>query len=77
MKCLFLRMRNPPSITFDEMITKVFAININSKEGKDLLSRTKSTFGDFRNKYNDAVEKFIKDYKEQRYSSYFFIFLLI
>ena len=70
-------MRNPPSITFDEMITKVFAINVNSEQGKNLLTRTKNTFGDFRNKYNDAVEKFIKDYKKKRYSSYFFIFLLI
>ncbi len=47
MKCLFLRVRNPPSITFDELVTKVFAINVNSGQGKNLLSRTKSIFGDF------------------------------
>ena len=77
MKCLFLRVRNPPSITIDEMVTKVFAINVNSEQGKSLLSRTKSIFGDFRNKYNNAVVNFVKDYKKTRYFSYFFMFLLI
>ena len=52
----------------------MFAINVNSGQGKNLLSCTKSMFGDFWNKYNDAVEKFIKDYKTLRYSSYFLYF---
>src|SRR3990170_349638 len=47
------------------------------EQGKSLLSRTKSIFGDFRNKYNNAVVNFVKDYKKTRYFSYFFMFLLI
>jgi len=73
-KCLFLRVRNTPSVAIDEMITKVFAINVNSEQGKRLFSDARNSFGDYRNKYNNSIETYVKSYKELRYSSYFLYF---
>jgi predicted translin family RNA/ssDNA-binding protein len=46
-------------------------IEIYSDEAKKLIKKTKNTFSDFRNKYNDNIVKLINEYKEARY---FFIF---
>ena len=76
-KCLFLRTRNPPSTVFDELIKKACMVNINSEQGTNLLARTKGTFGDYRNKYNNAIVKFVNDYKELRYFLHFFFYIFI
>ena len=52
-------------------------VNINSEQETNLLARTKGTFGDYRNKYNNAIVKFVNDYKELRYSLHFFFYIFI
>ncbi len=49
-------------------------VNINSEQETNLLACTKGTFEDYRNKYNNAIVKFVNDYKELRYSLHFFFY---
>ena len=77
-KCLFLRVRNPPADAIDDLVIKVFKItNIHSGKATTLIKDTKTTFRDFRNKYNDNVMKLVDSYKKIRYSSYFFVFFTV
>ena len=56
------------------MIKKIFIIEIYSDQAQRMLKRTKSSFSDFRNKYNDHIIKLVDDYKNIRY---FIIYIYI
>ncbi|GES92054.1 hypothetical protein GLOIN_2v1876551 [Rhizophagus clarus] len=65
-KCLFLRTRNPREETFDELIKKIFKVQIYSTEGKNFLEKTHRAFADYRNKLNQNIEHEINEYKNIR-----------
>lgn len=56
------------------MIKKIFIIEIYSDQAQRMLKHTKSSFSDFRNKYNDHIIKLVDDYKSIRY---FIIYIYI
>jgi len=65
-KCLFLRARNPSGQALDDLIIKIFNIQIYTNEAKGLLEKTRKALADFRNKFNSQVLAQIKEYKEVR-----------
>jgi hypothetical protein len=65
-------VRNPRNETFDELIVKIFKVKIYSNEGKSLLERTRKSFTDFRNKFNQNILNEINEYKNIRRERYFF-----
>ena len=66
LKCLFLRVRKPKKGVFEDLVRKMFNCDLNSTEGIDWLSAAKKSFNDFRNKFLDAVEEEIDNFKEKR-----------
>ncbi|RGB38595.1 hypothetical protein C1646_755562 [Rhizophagus diaphanus] len=56
LKCLFLRIRNPPKSAFEELIRQVLKCELNSAEGIKWLYTANRHFGDFRNKLVNSVE---------------------
>ena len=66
--------RNPSNEAIDNMIKKIFNIEIYSDQAQCMLKRTKSSFSDFWNKYNDHIIKLVDDYKNIRY---FIIYIYI
>jgi hypothetical protein len=68
-KCLFLRARNPSGQVLDDLIIKIFSIQIYTNEAKGLLEKTRKVFTDFRNKFNGQVLAQIKEYKVVRSES--------
>ncbi|PKC13239.1 hypothetical protein RhiirA5_410833 [Rhizophagus irregularis] len=66
LKCLFLRVRNPPKSAFEELIRQVLKCELNSAEGIEWLHTANRHFGDFRNKLVNSVEKLIENFKEKR-----------
>ena len=67
-------MRDPPSEAFDGIAKYIFSVDINSGKAKLVIKRTRDSFIDFRNKYNDGVFKLVEEYKRTRYFSYFSVF---
>jgi hypothetical protein len=65
-KCLFLRFRDPPSTILDEVISKIFNVKIYSDVAKKYLEKTRRTFSDFRNKFNQNVLEGVDEYKKIR-----------
>jgi hypothetical protein len=68
-KCLFLRARNPSGQVLDDLIIKIFNIQIYTNEAKGLLEKTRKVFNDFRNKFNGQVLAQVKEYKAVRSES--------
>jgi hypothetical protein len=68
-KCLFLRARDPPGKALDDLIIKIFNIQIYTNEAKGLLEKTRKAFTDFQNKFNGQVLAEIRVYKGVRESS--------
>ena len=64
----------PPKKITEKLFKSMFAINVNSIQAKQILSRTTKSLGDFRNKFSDEIEKLIIKYKTLRYSLYFSYF---
>ena len=65
-KCLFLRFRNPPSQILDEIIEKIFNVKVYSDVAKKYLEKTRKTFTDFRNKFNQNILESVDEYKKIR-----------
>jgi hypothetical protein len=66
LKCLFLRVRNPPKSVFEELIREIFKCELNSTEGIEWLQTAIRDFGDFRNKLLNGVEELVNEFKGQR-----------
>lgn len=65
LKCLFLRVRNPPRSAFEELVRKIIKCDLNSAEGIEWLRLAIKHFGDFRNKLIDAIEGLVRLFKER------------
>lgn len=65
-KCLFLRFRNPPSQILDEMIAKIFNVKVYANVAKRYLEKTRKSFTDFRNKFNQNILESVEEYKKIR-----------
>jgi len=65
-------VRSPRSEVFDDLITKIFKIEIYSNEAKSYLEKTRKFFTDFRNKFNQIILSFVEEFKEIRKSRYLF-----
>ena len=50
----------------DDLIIKIFNIQIYTNEAKGLLEKTRKALADFQNKFNGQVLAQIKEYKEVR-----------
>jgi hypothetical protein len=59
LKCLFLRVRNPPKRAFEELIRQVLKCELNSAEGIEWLHTTIRHFGDFRHKLVNSIESLV------------------
>jgi hypothetical protein len=66
LKCLFLRVRNPPKHALEELIRQTIKCNLNSVEGLEWLRIGLRQFGDFRNKFLDGIERLVNSFKEKR-----------
>ncbi|CAB4435209.1 unnamed protein product [Rhizophagus irregularis] len=66
LKCLFLRVRNPPKHALEELIRQIIKCNLNSVEGLEWLRIGLRQFGDFRNKFLDGIERLANLFKEKR-----------
>ena len=65
-KCLFLRFQNPPSQILDEIITKIFNVKVYANVAKRYLEKTRKSFTDFRNKFNQNILESVEEYKKIR-----------
>ena len=65
-KCLFLRFRNPPSQILDEIIAKIFNVKVYANVAKRYLEKTRKSFTDFRNKFNQNILESVEEYKKIR-----------
>ena len=65
-------MRSPRSEVFDDLIAKIFKIEIYSNEAKSYLKKTCKFFTDFRNKFNQIILSFVEEFKEIRKTRYLF-----
>jgi hypothetical protein len=68
MKCLFLRVRYPPARTMEDLVKKIFLLDIHSEKATSFIKRSKLGFNDYRNKYNNAILSLVNEYKKIRYS---------
>lgn len=66
LKCLFLRVRNPNRIIFEDLVQQIFNCELNSAEGIEWLRTAHKNFNDFRNKFLDNIEELIDRFKEKR-----------
>ncbi|CAG8703944.1 2432_t:CDS:2, partial [Rhizophagus irregularis] len=66
LKCLFLRVRNPPKRALEELVQQIIKCDLNSAEGLEWLRIANRQFGDFRNKFLDGIEKLVDSLKEKR-----------
>ncbi|CAB4413876.1 unnamed protein product [Rhizophagus irregularis] len=66
LKCLFLRVRNPPKRALEELVQQIIKCDLNSAEGLEWLRIGNRQFGDFRNKFLDGIEKLVDSLKEKR-----------
>ena len=66
LKCLFLRVRNPPKSSLEELIRQVLKCELNSAEGIEWLHTANRHFGDFRNKLVNGIENLVENFKEKR-----------
>jgi len=63
MKCLFLRARDPPVESLDSFIKMITGEHLHSKESHEFLDRVRKSFTDYRNKYNENIQKLIQEFK--------------
>lgn len=66
MKCLFLRARDPSVESLDNFITMITGEHLHSKGSQEFLDRVRKSFTDYRNKFNDSIQKLILDFKNTR-----------
>ncbi|CAB4410279.1 unnamed protein product [Rhizophagus irregularis] len=66
LKCLFLRVRNPPKRALEELVQQIIKCDLNSAEGLEWLRIGNRQFGDFRNKFLDGIKKLVYSLKEKR-----------
>ena len=66
MKCLFLRTRNPSVESLDRFVGMVTHGNLHSNESQEFLERIRRSFIDYRNKYNENIQKLVMDFKSTR-----------
>jgi len=67
LKCLFLRVRNPPKSSFEELICQVLKYELNSAEVIKWLHTANRHFGDSRNKLVNGIENLIENFKEKEH----------
>ena len=67
-------MRDSPPIIFDEIVKRIFGLNLNNEQVWQILKDIKANFKNYHNKFNDGIVDIIKDHKNLRYLLYFFIF---
>ena len=77
MKYLFLHIRYSPARTIEDLVKKIFLLDIYSEKATSFIKRSKFGFNDYRNKYNNTILSFVNEYKKIRYSLCFFVFILI
>ncbi|GBC38258.2 hypothetical protein GLOIN_2v1487840 [Rhizophagus irregularis DAOM 181602=DAOM 197198] len=65
LKCLFLRVRDPPKSALEELVRKIVKCDLNSADGIEWLRLANRNFGDFRNKFIDGIERLINSFKER------------
>ncbi|PKK80542.1 hypothetical protein RhiirC2_767984 [Rhizophagus irregularis] len=65
LKCLFLRVRNPPKSALEELVREIVKCDLNSADGIEWLRLANRNFGDFRNKFIDGIERLINSFKER------------
>ncbi len=66
MKCFFLRMRDPSIEILDNFVIKITGNYLHSNESQEFLDRIHKSFTDYRNKFNDSIQKLVFDFKNTR-----------
>jgi hypothetical protein len=66
MKCLFLRMRDPSIETLDYFVTMLIGEDLHSSESQEFLDQIHKLFTDYRNKFNDNIQKLVLNFKNMR-----------
>ncbi|CAG8606307.1 3749_t:CDS:2, partial [Cetraspora pellucida] len=69
LKCLFLRVRNPPRKVIENLVRQIIKCDLNSAEEIEWLQIATKHFGDFCNKLINSVEKLVEEFKEKRIRS--------
>ena len=63
MKCLFLRIRDPSVESLDNFVVMITGKNLYSDESQDFLERIRKAFIDYRNKFNENIQKQVSKFK--------------
>ena len=66
MKCLFLRARNPSVESLDNFIMMITGEHLHSMKSQEFLDRVRKSFTDYRNKFNDSIQRLVVDFKDTR-----------
>ena len=63
MKTFFLRVRNPSVESLDEFVMMITNEPLHSSTSQEFLNQVRKSFTDFRNKFNESIQKLISDVK--------------
>lgn len=76
LKCLFLRVRNPPRSALEDLVSQFIECDLNSAEGIDWLRTANKNFDDFRKNLTNSIEELVKSFKEKKHAVSNFYFYL-
>ncbi|CAB4493697.1 unnamed protein product [Rhizophagus irregularis] len=65
-KCLFLRCRNPPDGTIENLIANIFDYELYSNEAVEIICHSKRVLTDFRSKFNKNIASLVDEFKNKR-----------
>ncbi|CAB5356138.1 unnamed protein product [Rhizophagus irregularis] len=65
-KCLFLRCRDPPDGTIENLIANIFDYELYSNEAVEIICHSKQVLTDFRSKFNKNIASLVDEFKNKR-----------
>ncbi|CAB4403692.1 unnamed protein product [Rhizophagus irregularis] len=65
-KCLFLRCRDPPDGTIENLIANIFDYELYSNEAVEIICHSKRVLTDFRSKFNKNIASLVDEFKNKR-----------
>ena len=65
-KCLFLRCREPPDGTIENLVSNIFDYELYSNEAVEIICHSKRVLTDFRSKFNKKISSLVLDFKRER-----------
>jgi hypothetical protein len=63
MKCLFLRIRDPSVEILDNFVITITREHLHNNMSQEFLDCVRKSFTDYRNKFNDNIQRIISDFR--------------